>query len=290
MTQAFNLSQLANNLNTSGQLDATDGLTGAVPVANGGTGQTTANAGLNALLPSQSGQSGKSLVTDGTNTSWVSSASTYVGNRAQIFTSSGTFTIPTGVTAVKVTVIGGGAGGHRGYTYGGGAGGTAIKWYTGLTSGNTITVTIGAGGATQNSGNNNGVNGGTTSISSGSQSITGISATGGLSGGNLSSGFGTQGYGYGGRGSGGDLNGSGGGSIQDRNGGAPNGMDTGSQSITSGSQYGFGGVGKYDSCSGTWSGVVAPFGIGVGGACLGQNGTGANVNYNGIAGGVIFEW
>jgi hypothetical protein len=45
MTQAFNLSQLANNLNTSGQLDATDGLTGAVPVANGGTGQTTYSNG-----------------------------------------------------------------------------------------------------------------------------------------------------------------------------------------------------------------------------------------------------
>jgi hypothetical protein len=40
MTQAFNLSQLANNINTSGQLDATDGLTGAVPLANGGTGTT----------------------------------------------------------------------------------------------------------------------------------------------------------------------------------------------------------------------------------------------------------
>lgn len=42
MTQAFNLGQLANNLNTSGQLDATDGLVGAVPIANGGTGATTA--------------------------------------------------------------------------------------------------------------------------------------------------------------------------------------------------------------------------------------------------------
>lgn len=42
MTQAFNLSQLANNLNTSGQLDATDGLYGAVPIANGGTGATSA--------------------------------------------------------------------------------------------------------------------------------------------------------------------------------------------------------------------------------------------------------
>lgn len=34
MTQAFNLAQLANNLNTSGQLDATDGLSGLVANAN----------------------------------------------------------------------------------------------------------------------------------------------------------------------------------------------------------------------------------------------------------------
>ena len=44
MTQAYNLSQLANNLNTAGQLDATDGLVNAVPVANGGTGATTTSA------------------------------------------------------------------------------------------------------------------------------------------------------------------------------------------------------------------------------------------------------
>ena len=41
MTQSYNLSQRANNLNTAGQLDATDGLVGAVPPANGGTGQST---------------------------------------------------------------------------------------------------------------------------------------------------------------------------------------------------------------------------------------------------------
>lgn len=34
MTQAFNLAQLANNLNTSGQLDATDGLSGLAANAN----------------------------------------------------------------------------------------------------------------------------------------------------------------------------------------------------------------------------------------------------------------
>jgi len=44
MTQAYNLSQLANNLNTAGQLDATDGLVNAVPVANGGTGATSAGS------------------------------------------------------------------------------------------------------------------------------------------------------------------------------------------------------------------------------------------------------
>lgn len=56
MTQAYNLSQLANNLNTSGQLDATDGLVNAVPVTNGGTGaadQATAQTNLD--VPSRTG-------------------------------------------------------------------------------------------------------------------------------------------------------------------------------------------------------------------------------------------
>lgn len=44
MTQAYNLSQLANNLDSSGRLDATDGLVNAVPVANGGTGASTVSA------------------------------------------------------------------------------------------------------------------------------------------------------------------------------------------------------------------------------------------------------
>lgn len=45
MTQAFNLSQVANNANSSGQINASAGLYNAVPVANGGTGATTASAG-----------------------------------------------------------------------------------------------------------------------------------------------------------------------------------------------------------------------------------------------------
>ena len=41
MTQAFNLSQLANNVDSSGLLDASAGLANAVGLANGGTGSTT---------------------------------------------------------------------------------------------------------------------------------------------------------------------------------------------------------------------------------------------------------
>ena len=56
MTQAFNLSQLANNLNSSGQLDATDGLVNAVPVANGGTGASNASgARTNLDVPQTNG-------------------------------------------------------------------------------------------------------------------------------------------------------------------------------------------------------------------------------------------
>lgn len=56
MTQAFNLSQLANNLNSAGQLDATDGLVNAVPVANGGTGASTPSAAQGNLdVPARDG-------------------------------------------------------------------------------------------------------------------------------------------------------------------------------------------------------------------------------------------
>jgi hypothetical protein len=48
MTQAFNLSQLANFTNSSGQVDASAGLYNATSITNGGTGATTAtNAKIN---------------------------------------------------------------------------------------------------------------------------------------------------------------------------------------------------------------------------------------------------
>lgn len=57
MTQAYNLSQLANNLDSSGRLDATDGLVNAVPLDNGGTGATAASAArTNLNVPSRTGE------------------------------------------------------------------------------------------------------------------------------------------------------------------------------------------------------------------------------------------
>jgi hypothetical protein len=169
MTQAFNLALLANNLNTSGRLDASDGLVNAVPVANGGTGLTSA------------GTSGNVLTSNGS--TWTSAplSSYYQGGRGQVFTSSGTFTVPDGVTAVKVTVCGGGGGGGAGYTTsatgvsgvggGGGGGGFAIDFVTGLTPGGTVTVTVGAAGAAGSAGS--GGAGGTSSFGAY------VSATGG---------------------------------------------------------------------------------------------------------------
>ena len=48
----------------------TSGVTGILPIANGGTNAATANAALNNLLPSQGGNSGKYLTTDASNASW----------------------------------------------------------------------------------------------------------------------------------------------------------------------------------------------------------------------------
>ena len=122
--------------------------------------------------------------TGGVGTYNMSTSSTQTSTT--VYTSAGTFTIPTGKTVVKVTVVagGGGGGGTNGLSsFGGGGGGSAITYLTGLTPGNTLTVTRGTGGAGGASGGGgNGSTGGTSSVSSGTQTITTVSATGGNGG------------------------------------------------------------------------------------------------------------
>jgi hypothetical protein len=103
--------------------------------------------------------------------------------QSQTFTGSGTFTVPSGVTSVWVTMIGGGSGGGAS-AYGNGAGGGGggaymVKRAVNVTPGSGVAVTIGGGGAghpadSQGSGSE----GGTTSF--GSISCAGSQIGGGI--------------------------------------------------------------------------------------------------------------
>jgi len=65
MTQAFNLSQLANGVNTAGQLNAATFLYNQVPVANGGTGSSTV-ATAKVALQIVTGATGSQILPAGT--------------------------------------------------------------------------------------------------------------------------------------------------------------------------------------------------------------------------------
>jgi hypothetical protein len=122
----------------------------------------------------------------------------------QVFAASGTFTVPAGVTRIKVRVWGGGGGGGGALNnlcaaIGGSAGGYAEGTFS-VTPGATYTVTIGGGGPAGATLGGNGSAGGTTGFG------PLLSATGGGGGSGASSGVQTVGTGSLGTGTGGALN------------------------------------------------------------------------------------
>lgn len=258
------------------------GLSTPLPVASGGTSVNTiaANAvmlgnGTSAIQTVAPSTTGNILTSNGT--TWTSDAPAVVGASGQVFTSNGTFTIPSKITSIKITVVGGGgggggAGGSSSVASGGGGGGAAISYLTGLTPGNTLAVTVGGGGSAGTNATVNGSTGGTSSVASGTQSITTISATGGQ-GGKAPSSSGSSYTATGGIGSNGSLNiaggpsmgtvstganlgGSGGNSIL---GGGGTGSTQGSGNA--GRAYGGGGAGASDTTCSNTAGSAGAAGI-----------------------------
>lgn len=152
-----------------------------MPIANGGTGFSSV------------GSSGTVLTSNGS--SLVFSPLSVSNLKTVIYTSSTTWTVPNGVTNVFVLVAGAGGGGGSynasAGTFGssGGTGGMAVGFYT-VTPSSNITITVGAGGA----GNNSGTGGAGGSSSFGAF----CSATGGTGGIANSGGGGSDGTGVGG--------------------------------------------------------------------------------------------
>ena len=157
MTIAFNLSQLANYVNTSGKLDAANGLVNATPVANGGTGAASATAyavqcgGTTSTGAHQSiasvGTAGQVLTSNGAGALPTFQASVGGQFAYALYTSgSGNWTCPANVTKVLAIVIGGGAGWSDTLGLWGRSGGIAIGIYTVLPS-TSYAYVVGAGSA-----------------------------------------------------------------------------------------------------------------------------------------------
>lgn len=250
-------------------LDKTDvGLSNVANVDQQDASNLTSGTVATARLGSGTASSSTFLRGDG---SWQTPPAPTIPSGRQTFTSNGTFTIPDGVTTVRVTVVGGGGGGNNTTSSGGGGGGGAIKVLTGLTPGATLSVTVSGISSTTSSG-------GTSSVSSGTQSITTISATGGAVGvsipgpgadaGRASRSMG----GLGGIGSNGDLNVAGGCGEQGR-----------------ADRFWGGGI-DYTFGNGGTSMLGGPGGTGTSSANGRQYGGGGAGSAGGAGGVVFFEW
>ena len=286
MTQAFNLSQLANNVNVSGQLNASAGLYNSVPVANGGTGRASVTSG-NLLVGA--GTANMSLLAGSTpgqvvswnGTAWTAAAAS--GGALQTYTvatTPGTWTKPATLKGVKVTVIGGGGTGGSAITPasgnqtsgagGGGGGGASIILYPAPSLPGPQPYTVGGvagtssfgvapaivvtatGGTTASNATNSGTAGGAGGV--GSNGNINIAGSGGNGGSSISPALNAQG----GVGGSSILGGGGAGPAMIGPGGTANGVN--------GGNYGAGGSGG--CVQRTNSPATAPGGTGASGVII----------------------
>lgn len=187
-----------------------------------------------------------------------------------IFTSSGTFVAPAGVTKVYLSMVGGGGGGGGSASAnegggGGGGGGSIINYPFTVIPGNSYTVTIGAGGSggdTSPSAGNNGsaTSFDTVSVPGGSGGASSSTGSGGSGGGGLDATTITAGLGS-------IKGGNGGNDVSTQGGGAGGGTPFGAGAATGGnasngvagtSNTGAGGSG---GCSNSFSGGNGGSGI-----------------------------
>jgi hypothetical protein len=215
MTQAFNLSQFANKVNTSGQADLATAVSGTLPVANGGTGAATLTAN-NVLLGNGTGAvqavapstSGNVLTSNGS--SWASAAppvssGALIGYNVYTTTGANTYTKATNNPSFVIVEVQAGGGGcaatgtnANSSTSGGGGGAYGRKKILASALAASVTVTVGAGGVLN-------ATGGTSSFGS-FVSCTGGAGSGTAGGGNAVAAGGTS--------TGGDINITGGNGIK----------------------------------------------------------------------------
>ena len=239
------------SFNNTFYLSLVDGNTGNTPDTSPSEWQEIPTS----TIPDQSGNQGLFLTTDGNDLSWASAGGGL--KSIQVFTSSGTWTKPTGINLVRVRLVGGGGGGESGNTGGGesGAAGGYSEKLIDVSAVSSVTVTVGSGGAGGSTASSTPAgNGGTSSFGSF------CSASGGR-----------QGTGVG-SGSGGDLNVRGGG------GGVVDNAEYNVGPVGGASYFG-GGVGHNFSSTGSQGAY------GSGGAHNDSGGDGAD----GISGVVIVE-
>lgn len=166
-----------DNLSLDGNTIASTNTNGSVTIAPNGTGQIVLTSS------SQISMSATSSLQKNSIDAYLLKNITYLTSGT-----AATYTTPTGVRALKVTVVGGGGGGggidgQGASTYAVSSGGAGGGWAEALITSveASYTYTVGAAGAGGAAGNNNGVAGGTSEFKNGAATVV-ISATGGSGG------------------------------------------------------------------------------------------------------------